>query len=61
MTNETPSTYFFQGKFFHDFVIAYKLLHGEESSDRLNLAEKDIKRQKATATQKLNEKQGRGW
>ena len=58
MTNETPSTYFFQGKFFHDFVIAYKLLHGEESSDWLNLAEKDIKRQKAKAMQKLNEKQG---
>lgn len=61
MTNETPSTYFFQAKFFHNLVIAYKLLHGEESSPRLNLAEKDIKRQKAKAKQKQNEKQGRGW
>lgn len=61
MTNETPSTYFFQGKFFHNLVIAYKLLHGEEPSPRSNLAGKDIKRQKAKAKQKQNEKQGRGW
>lgn len=59
MTNETPSTYFFQGKFFHNLVIACKLLHGEEPCPRLNLAEKGIKRQKAK--QKQNEKQGRGW
>lgn len=52
MTNETPSTYFFQGKFFHNLVIACKLLHGEEPSPRLNLAEKGIKRQKAKAKQK---------
>lgn len=34
---------------------------GKEASDRLNLAEKDIRRQKVKDAQKLNEKQGRGW